>query len=462
MLSVTVCNAVVPAVSTSPSVLPIGPLMIASVLRRAGFEVAFRDYQTCCTAANRADPDAFYRFVSGLGTEIVALGAMSGIMPTMLPALRRLKSEQPDRILILGGPGPTDTPVDIMNICPVDVIVAGEGEATIVELIRALQDGRPLDTVAGIWFRRDGRPVGTGRRPRLRDLDRLPPPAYDLIDFADYSGGLHIMTSRGCPYRCKFCSTHSIWGHRVTERSIAAVVDEIASVSDRITWMTLCDDNLALKPDRLRLLCRLLRERDLGLPWMSYGRINLIDEGLIEAMAAAGCEEVFYGIESGSQRVLDALDKRIDLKQARAVVKMTASRILRVNTTYIWGYPFENPGDLVDTLMAVAEDERIDRVVPHLYLLGPLVNTPLYREYHRLLRFAPDFVPHVASVPVGTDLEQFPELVDFIRRHPRVSTPFHHYDHPTLAEKRGLIERVRQRSRATDRPVGPAASRLRT
>lgn len=454
MLSLTVLNCVVPGV---PNVLPIGPLMIASIVRQAGYDAKFYDYQTFKVTEGKISPDVFYQFLKQADTEIVALGAMSGNMPTILPAIKRYKEDYPDKKIILGGPGATDTPLEIMKSCPIDFIVYGEGEFTTVDLLKAIETGADFSKVRGIWYRSKEGIVRTEPRERITDLDSLPYPAYDLINFDDYDNGLHIMTSRGCPYNCKFCSTHTIWGHQVTERSIESIVEEIETIKERITWITFCDDNLALKPDRQLKLCRMLREKNIKLPWMTYGRINLMTEELVKEMVAAGCEEIFFGIESGSQRILNILEKKIDLEHSRNIIKMTAKHVLQVNTSYIWGYPFENVDDLVDTLLAVGMDEQIENVVPHLYLLGPFVNTPIYKEYHQSLKFSPDFIPNVGSVPVSESVKKLPDVCEFIEKHPQICTPFYHYDHPDLREKQVIINKIIAQHHERRKAIGPGA-----
>lgn len=450
MSDIAIVNATIPATT---NVVPLGPLQIVSVLERQGYEVDFRDYQTEGRRTRLPSPDTFYEFLCTLDSPILGISVMAGNLPTVLGAVQKLKRMQPERVIVLGGPGATDAPALILRDFPIDMIVRGEGEVTVVELMAALKSHADLATVAGLSFRRDGQIIHTPNRKRITDLDSLPPPAYDRIDFANYHRGLHVMTSRGCPYDCGFCSTHTIWERQVTNRRIESVIQEIKSVRDRITWITFCDDNLMLTERRILDLCRQLREQDLAIPWMSYGRINLATEEIIREMAACGCEEVFYGIESGSNRVLGILGKKLHIEDTYPVLKMTAQHIQQVNSSFIWGYPFETLDDFYDTIFALGQNEQMPGVTPHFYLLGPFIGTPIYRQYGHQKKFEIDFIPNVGTVPVKEKLGPYPELVALIQAYPDLFVAYYHYDHEDLPSKRAVIRALQERRKLAEPSV---------
>jgi anaerobic magnesium-protoporphyrin IX monomethyl ester cyclase len=450
---ISIVNA---TIQGQPNCVPTGPLMIVAVLEQAGYDVEFLDYQTY-SALRKPSVDTFSEFLRTASGSIIGISVLAGNLPTVLGAVQRLKKAQPRKTVILGGPAASDSAQGILEAFPVDIVVRGEGEATVVELVRGLEDGIDLKDVAGITYRDGGDIVSTPNRARIQDLDSLPFPAYHRIDFADYGAGLHLMTSRGCPYECGFCSTHSTWERTVTYRSIESVVREVASVKDMIRMLTFCDDNPALRAERVFELCRCLQEENIRLPWSSYGRVDHMGEEMIRTMAAHGCVEVFYGVESGSDAVLSRLNKRFRFEEAQACLKMSARHIGQVNASFIWGFPYESLEDFYDTLMAVGEVERTKGVTPYLYLLGPLPKTPLYREFGHLTRFSEDFYPHVTTIPVRERLADFPEVVELVIRHPSLFTGFYHYDHPELPTKRKLLESLGLRKKANQAPTADGA-----
>ena len=198
MSDIAVCNSVYPLVDTP--VFPQGPLSVTAVLEQAGYQVEFYDYQL--EPVDRPGcPDAFYEFLRRARANVIGISTLSSSLPTVLLAVRRLKDEAPHKTVVLGGPAATDTAEAILAHFPVDVSVRGEGEETAVQLMRALERGKGLEEVAGLTFRQDGTVVSTSPRPRIRDLDTLPYPAYHRVDFRRYTSALGIVYARGCPYR---------------------------------------------------------------------------------------------------------------------------------------------------------------------------------------------------------------------------------------------------------------------
>jgi radical SAM superfamily enzyme YgiQ (UPF0313 family) len=414
--------------------------MIVSVLEKAGYAVEFHDYQTY-PARRKPDPATFGEFLAAVESPVIGISTLSGNLPTVLLAVRRLKRDRPEKKIIVGGPAATDSPEGIVENFPVDIVVRGEGEVTVVELARCLEEGSGLEGVRGITYRVDGEIRSTPNRNRIRDLDSLPFPAYHKIDFGDYGSGVHLMTSRGCPYGCEFCSTHSIWQRQVTYRSITSILDEILSIRDRVNMLTFCDDNPALQQSRMLELCRRLKGAAIGFPWSSYGRVNHMGESMIEEMVAAGCVEVFYGIESGSNAILRKLKKKLTIEEAQACLKMTRRHVQQVNASFIWGFPYEGINDFYDTLMAIGEAERND-IKAYLYLLGPFRQTPLFRSHGHLIRFSEAFYPHVSTIPIRERLSDYPEVIELVKNHPDMFAGFCHYDHPELVTKKLTLEKL--------------------
>jgi radical SAM superfamily enzyme YgiQ (UPF0313 family) len=422
--------------------LPTGLLGLAAVLREQGFTVALHDYQLC-SEPRKPDPETLFRFVP-TDAPVVGVSAMCNSLPTVLGAIERLKQERPWQTVILGGPAATDTPGPIVERFPVDVIVRGEGEATLAELMPLLAVGAPrerLEQVAGISFRNGRRVVHTPPRRRIQNLDSLPVPAYDLVNLAHYDGVLPVVAVRGCPYECAFCSAHSIWERRLTSRSPAHIAAEVRAWQGRARQVDFHDDTFTLNRSRVRAIIRALRKRGVHLPWSCNARVNLMTESYIEEMAALGCSEIFYGIESGSNRVLARIAKQITIDQARRTVAKTARSMKGVVTSYIWGYPFETVDDLYETLMSVADDLRTPGVRPQVGLLAPLPRSPLKNSPYVRLRFDPAFVSP-AIFPATDSLGGYPQLITMIRSHPNLFSAFYHFDHPELEAKRAMLDRL--------------------
>lgn len=419
--------------------LPIGPLSIVASLEAGGFAVDFRDYQLH-PAPDKPSPDTFCDFID-CDTPIIGMNIMCGNLPTVLMGIQRLKERHPEKTIILGGPSASDSPDYILRHFPVDIIVRGEGELTALELLQVLETRGDLGRVLGISYRRDSQVCHNPPRPRVEELDTLPWPAYNRVDFEQYRGRAMIATARGCPYHCEFCSAHSVWRHRVTYRSPASVAMELASLQHRVRLIEFCDDTFVLNPRRVREIIAAVRGAGIHLPIRCNGRINLMTRDLLQDLAEGGFDYIFYGIESGSNRVLKHLRKEFTIEQARTVIGWSLEYLPQVHTTYIWGFPFESQDDFYDTIAAIAEDSRSPKVSIQTYLLSALVASPLYAKYRALLKFEPALQFGISVLATG-NLINHPELVDFIKKHPELCASFYYYDHPLLEAKLQAMRRL--------------------
>jgi anaerobic magnesium-protoporphyrin IX monomethyl ester cyclase len=250
-----------------------------------------------------------------------------------------------------------------------DVVVLGEGEQTMLDLLNAHETGRDMQSVAGIavrvgagadtLVRDDASPFFTGKRPFAPDLDSLAFPARDLLpnrNYIDYGEKKYghsittIMSSRGCPFLCEFCS-NVIFGGSYRERSTGSVVDEIEQALsfgyDRISF---ADDVFTMKPPRVFALCEEILRRKLSFKWECLGRVDAMDFSLARAMKKAGCMRIYFGIESGSERILKLMNKNITVDQARTAVEASHRAGLEVGAFFILFYPGDTDATVLQTL----------------------------------------------------------------------------------------------------------------
>jgi radical SAM superfamily enzyme YgiQ (UPF0313 family) len=356
---------------------------------------------------------------------------MANLLPYTLLVAQALKARYPEKTVVLGGTGPTVVERGILQkFDAVDVIVRGEGECTIVDLMDALTARRDLRSVAGISYRSNGSLVENQPRPRIADLDTLPWPAYHRLDMAAYQG-YGVVTSRGCPYRCTFCSVAPIWEHQAVLRSVQSVVDEIRHLFETygVTMFLLQDEYFVSDKARMLDFCSTLESAGLPVYWKCFTRINLVDEEMLCAMANAGCVHVRYGVESGSDAVLRQVAKGFTARQASEVIALSAQIFPEVDAFFIWGFPFETVADFYKSVfqMVLFRSWGV-RVLP--CLLSFLPQTAIYRDclagkYGGELRFRPDLTPEYVATGhetssaghIAISAEQQP-LFDFITAHP--------------------------------------------
>jgi radical SAM superfamily enzyme YgiQ (UPF0313 family)/2-polyprenyl-3-methyl-5-hydroxy-6-metoxy-1,4-benzoquinol methylase len=371
------------------SVLPSrGLLSLAAALRQAGHPVAVVDADLASLS-----PDQVSARAKAAGSRVVGITMNTFQSHAGLAVARAVKTADPGITVVAGGPHPSADPEDVLREPAVDAACLGEGEATVVALAEAVASGAPLDGVAGLAVRDGGRVRKTAPRPGVPDLDALPFPAYDLAgDLRRYPGAhpvrqppsMHLMASRGCPFHCTFCSD-AVFGKHVRFMSPARVADEVDLLHRDfgVREIFFQDDTMNLKRVWFEAVCDALIAR--GLPgkvvFKTQFRVNraLLDEALLARAKAAGCWAVFYGVESGSQEVLDLMRKGTTLDEIRRAFDLTR----RAGLTTIASFMVGNAGD---TARTVADTVRLcQEIDPDEF--GFAVATPLPgTAFHRLAR----------------------------------------------------------------------------
>lgn len=447
MDAITLCSA---TLSDNGQVEPpLGPLYVASALEQEGLRVEFRDYQLS-PEGNSFDSAPLVRFLDG-HQQVVLISCFVDMLPLVLDAARQLKSQRPDATIVLGGPGPTARARDFLLRFPwIDGIVQGEGEETIREWVRTLQgEKRP---VAGMVQRVGTDILDAPERPRIEHID-LTLPAYHLLDWHQYQGA-RIITTRGCPYHCTFCDVSALWRHRTIYRDLDATIAEMELLCERYgkRGVGIVDDTFVLKVQRVREFCHRLINAGTRFKWGCFARINLMTPALIELMARAGCEAVFYGIDSGSQSVLRQTHKALDASMVIPVLRQSARYFDQIEASFIWGYPYESLADFQETIdLAGAASMLAPQVNVQLHLLSPLPNSQVFQQYgHKLLRPDPEDKLWLILPPLLLD-DRGSELRPMLEGSPELFPGFYTLPTPEKAAKQRVLEQV---TRALTRTVG--------
>jgi anaerobic magnesium-protoporphyrin IX monomethyl ester cyclase len=265
-------------------------------------------------------------------------------------------------------------------------VVMGEGEETMVDLINHSSESiQDLDDVRGIVFKdsNTGNLKSTPPRPLINDLDSLPFPARHLVPFESYSASKEqsggIITSRGCVYSCNYCSSSLIMGKKFRSRSPDNVVDEIEELIDKyqISDIGFLDDTFMLNKRRANDIANEIKARGLDLSFVASSRVDRVDQSLLQNLKRSGMKTIYYGVESGSQRILDLMKKGITLKNAEDAVKIAKNADLEVLTSFILGYPGETEDDMNKT---IDFSTKLDSDYCQYSILTPFPGTPIYNE----------------------------------------------------------------------------------
>jgi radical SAM superfamily enzyme YgiQ (UPF0313 family) len=416
--------------------LPLGPLYLNSVLNNHGLEVDFRDYQLL-EAEELFSPDVLCDFLED-AAPVIGISCMANLLPFVLYAIPHLKQRYPDRKIVLGGVGSAAIEADILRLVPeLDVISRGEGEINGPDLVRALRRDKPLDEVPGLFFRRNGEIVHTPPVPRVTDLDALPRPSYQGLDFGRYAGH-NILGSRGCPYPCTFCSITPIWGWKAHSRSNQDIIDEMTEMhrDHGVKQFLFQDEYFVSSPKRMVEFSRLLQRSGLDVTYKAFARVDLVNEESLRAMADSGCVEIRFGIESASDKILSLTRKGFDSHKALEVVSLAKKIFRSVDAFYVWGFPYETMSDFSSSLFQMITLRGMGvRILPSL--LTYLPQTRIYEEIEdkSALEFCPHLLPEYMisgierrrSVRIDVD-DKYSDLFDFILQNKNIFPGFFHID----------------------------------
>lgn len=270
-----------------------------------------------------------------------------------------------------------------------DFAIIGEGEQTLLELVEALErDIKDFSVVQGIAYLSEGSIVRTAPRPLMRDLDSLPLPAWDLLNMRAYRDAwmpvkgyfsVNMATTRGCPFKCNWCAK-PIYGNRYHSRSPENVLMEIKTLAEQVPFdhIWFCDDIFGLKPGWVKSFADLTEQAGMRLRFKIQSRADLlVQENYVRDLARAGCETVWMGAESGSQKILDAMDKGTTIRQIREATVLLKRYGIKPAFFIQFGYPGETWEDIALTIRLINE------MLPHeigISISYPLPGTPFYER----------------------------------------------------------------------------------
>lgn len=417
--------------------VPLGCLYLTRAIEDSGFSVDFRDYQL----NDFNDPFEVNRIIDFLGetANIVGFSCMANLLPFTILAMQEFKRLNPEKFLVLGGVGPKSVEEKIMQRFPwIDCIAVGEGERTGPELLTALKEERNLGSVAGLVFRdATGNIVRTAPRQRIESLDQQPLPAFEKIDLSRYQG-YGILSSRGCPYPCTFCSVAPVWDHHSTFRSNESIIAEMKLLHEKagVKMFLFQDEYFVSTRSRVLDFCHRLRESGLQVFWKSFGRVDLTDQEMMQAMADAGCVELRFGIESGSDRVLQLVKKGFSASKAVEIVSQAQKIFPRVDAFYVWGFPFETMEDFHQTVFQMVMFRMMGvRILPSLLCLLPQTELFIENRADYSLDFSPELFPEymITGHEVSTSGKfkistQHQDKYRFIQENPDIFPGFFHMD----------------------------------
>ncbi|HEX7294416.1 MAG TPA: radical SAM protein, partial [Pyrinomonadaceae bacterium] len=440
------------AVRLIASHAPMGVLTLAAVLEQQNLQPEVVDlnslyYEYVSRESTGKTGQDFCSFagdaLSRITADVFGFSTICSTYPFTLRFAERIRQDHPQSYMILGGPQASVVDVPTLQHFPfIDLIVRGEAEVTLVQLLDAISRNSGFEQLPGLSYRKGAQVVRNPNAPVIEDLDGLPLPAFHLYPHLKECEYAPIEAGRGCPFACSFCSTNDFFRRRFRMKSPDVLVEQMIAVKKEygISNFELIHDMFTVDRRKVVSFCEAVQRSGEQLSWTCSARTDCIDNELIDLMAEAGCNGIFFGIDTGSDRMQAIIHKRLNLSDADARIRYASRKKIDTTVSLITAYPEETKEDLRGTIRFLGESLRSQHAQIQLHLLAPLAETPITTQYQDQLVYDDifsdisfqgweqdphdralivahrDIFPNFYGVPTLLDREYLRELREFILR----------------------------------------------
>ncbi len=359
--------------------VPIGLYYVGAVLKENNYDVEILNWYNIHKTPEKIGEVLSAKKPDVIGFSILNMNRWGGIEIAQIA-----KQINPEAKIVFGGIAATFLWKHFLKHFPqIDFVVIGEGEYTFLKLVRLIEkrNYKKVKNLKGIAFRENGRIVRTKDAEPVRDLDQLPIPA----NYFDYQ---HISYSRGCPWKCAFCGSPAFWGRKIGFHSPENFVRQLEILYNKgVTFFYISDDNFTIKKDRVIEICKKIIERGLKITWVAISRVTYVDEDILYWMRKAGCTQISYGIESGSEKIRGLLNKKVTTDEVKRAFSLTHKYGMIARAYFIYGSPEETWETIQETIDLMHE---IKPLICVSYVLEIYPGTRLYSDYRQKFNVTDD------------------------------------------------------------------------
>lgn len=413
---------------------PLGPASIAGFLAKNGYPdvrvyhaehapdteyksvtryaESFKAYGEAVRADSHPVWDEIEKVVREFQPDVVGISVLTPKVPSVLRVAEICGKAAPTAKIVCGGSHATTRPAELLDCGDVDYVIRGEGETPMLRLMHALESRDDVRDIPALSYRDGEKIVDNPPPPLIPDVDDLPPPARELIlGIEGYSPSQlnMVLSSRGCPFDCGFCASKALWRRKVRFRSVGDVMAELRELKTiyGVTDVAFLDDSFTLRPERVRELCEALIESRLDIRWSCLTRVDMITEEVVRLMKRAGCAKVDVGVESGSPRVLELIDKKISLDKAHEAAAILRRCGMYWSAFFMFGFPTETEGEIEETLKVMRE---LDPDWANMSIFTPYPGTKLFdlAKEKGMVSDPPDYTLYSHQNPSGRFTDVIP------------------------------------------------------
>ncbi len=437
--SVALVNFCLPSDVNAYVAPPQGLSSIASVLFEYGIIAKIYDIPKN-TIYSQFTLQNLHEYFSKIKEKYIGISLWDSILPKAILLIQKLKQDYPDKIIFVGGPSASSLYYEILHNFPfIDYCVVGEGEFSIKNLIEWIDSGTNyLSTLSNqVYYNDNGKIISGQLNLRTKTIPEL---NYKAIELKGYNR-FECITSRGCPFKCDFCSVNNITGKIFKKKEIQKIIAEVNSLNklngnfNRIHFL---DDNFGLNKKRLNNLIEKLHVNFPHLKWSAYFRVDDLTPAYIDYLESNGCYGLFLGIESGNDQKLKNLRKAQSTSELKKIIEYGTKK-LNLTLSFIWGFPDETYDEFIDTVNFAIELSELDNIYINLYQLTFLSGTKLTAK-HKNLAFDINYISNFLYPDYLPQLDN--DEISLIRKYPNIFSAFYHLDSEIFVTKHYIINQL--------------------
>jgi len=419
---------------------PMALLTLGGVLKEQGvaaqlwdFEFYFKQVKNC---SERKFRQLLHRGLDGTDAQVFGLSAICSNLPMALWLAQEIKDYRPDSLVMLGGAQPSSVPLEILERFDcVDIVIVGEGEQTLTAMAALNFDRDALEDIPGLAIRKNGQAQLNAKRPLVENMDDLPIPDYSLINMRDYmafdpsSTMAHIEVGRGCPFNCTFCSTSLMWSKNYRVKSPARILKEMNAMHEQygFTVFDFIHDNFTTSKQFITNFCDyMLAHNDKSLQWVCSSRTDGLTKDRVDHMHKAGLRGLFFGIETGSDRMQKIIKKHLNFNNFEPILEHLNSLNIGAVTAFILGFPEESPADIHATLRRALHFRQMNTKRIFFSKLTALAGTEIHR------RHLPELTETSHPSTISPQSYGLPYIEQLIADQPDLFSSYYYIPHPHL------------------------------
>jgi len=408
--------------------IPAAPFYLIYGLENKNIKFDFKFYNV--DPERKMNLNDLYSFLLD-SNRVLAVGCMMDILSCVIICLKKIKENFPEKIIVLGGTGPSKSAEAMLGKFNfIDYVIKGDGTFALPKLIKIIKErSKDFSIVPGLVYRNKGKIMSNSYD--FYPIHKVIPAYHHCVNLRE-AFGLYIKTSWGCPYNCTYCHARPFVQRKLRYKDLGDVMEEIkliikCEMKDKKFVINIADEAFLVNRERVIKFCNLLKANNINdIRWTCYGRVGRVDRELLKIMGESGCIDLYFGIESGSNRILEKIRKGFTIEEALGDLLLTKNYIPNIIASFIYRFPFEKYKDFIQTL-GIIKYLASKKIKCQWFPLAPIKDSEIYRKYKDTLKFS---INATCGYRRLSDFSK--ESIDLIKSNPEIFPEYFYYDSEKL------------------------------